>query len=187
MFKIVVPCMSTLRYTLTRARWSGLLACHSLNRAKRGKMGGGHHHHEPPVVEPPYAKLLANKSGLCPPDFHYARGEKLVYILLSNRLIGVGSVFVLSTSWRVHGCEIHAEVWYPHGGFYPDPKGWRTSLGLAFGWVFSRQIYSVDYARTKLHINIKLMFILQGGCRSLLCHVPVFDPARGKTRIYSKF
>ena len=38
-------------------------------------MGGDHHHHQPAVPEPPYAKLLANKSALCPPDFHYNRGE----------------------------------------------------------------------------------------------------------------
>ncbi|KAG1680101.1 hypothetical protein FOA52_000214 [Chlamydomonas sp. UWO 241] len=64
-------------------------------------MGGGHHGHAPsgpPVAEPPYAKLLANKSGLCPPDFHYSR-----------------------------------EIWYPHGGFFPDPKGWRTNLGVVLG------------------------------------------------------
>mmetsp|Transcript_17838 Transcript_17838/g.38381 ORF Transcript_17838/g.38381 Transcript_17838/m.38381 type:complete len:123 (-) Transcript_17838:504-872(-) len=59
-------------------------------------MGGGHHHHAPAVPEGPHAKLLANKSGLCPPDFHYTR-----------------------------------ETWYPHGGFYVDPKGWRKNLGLA--------------------------------------------------------
>ena len=29
----------------------------------------------PARPEPPYGKLLANKSGLCPPDFHYVRGE----------------------------------------------------------------------------------------------------------------
>lgn len=64
-------------------------------------MGGGHHdhgHHGPTLPQPPYTKFLANKSGLCPPDFHYAR-----------------------------------EIWYPHGGFYPDPKGWRTSLALTIG------------------------------------------------------
>ena len=41
------------------------------------RMGGGHdhHHHGPKVAEPPYSKLLAPKSGLCPPDFHYSRGK----------------------------------------------------------------------------------------------------------------
>ncbi|GAX85891.1 hypothetical protein CEUSTIGMA_g13307.t1 [Chlamydomonas eustigma] len=61
-------------------------------------MGGGHHDHGPIIPEPPYAKLLANKSELCPHDFHYSR-----------------------------------EIWYPHGGFYPDPKGWRGNLALAIG------------------------------------------------------
>lgn len=27
---------------------------------------------------------------------------------------------------------LSAEVWYPHGGFYPDPKGWRGNLALTF-------------------------------------------------------
>lgn len=36
-------------------------------------MGGGHH---PVVPEPPYAKLLANKSALCPPEFFYNRGKR---------------------------------------------------------------------------------------------------------------
>ncbi|GIL45936.1 hypothetical protein Vafri_3049 [Volvox africanus] len=61
-------------------------------------MGGGHHHHPPAVPEPSYAKLLAPKSGLCPPDFFYNR-----------------------------------EIWYPHGGFYCDPKAWRRNTVLTFG------------------------------------------------------
>lgn len=45
-------------------------------------MGGGHHHHQPAVPEPPYAKLLANRSGLCPPDFHYNRGALNISLVL---------------------------------------------------------------------------------------------------------
>ncbi|KAF5826412.1 hypothetical protein DUNSADRAFT_3235 [Dunaliella salina] len=52
----------------------------------------------PSGPEPAYMKILAPKSGLCPPDFHYAR-----------------------------------EVWYPHGGFYPDPKHWRRNTLLTLG------------------------------------------------------
>lgn len=59
-------------------------------------MGGGHHH--PVVPEPPYAKLLANKSALCPPEFFYNR-----------------------------------EIWYIHGGFFCDPKGWRQNTLMALG------------------------------------------------------
>lgn len=62
-------------------------------------MGGGHHH-APAAPEPSYAKHLAQKSALCPPDFHYNR-----------------------------------EIWYPHGGFYCDPKGWRKNTVFALGAV----------------------------------------------------
>mmetsp|Transcript_20867 Transcript_20867/g.62384 ORF Transcript_20867/g.62384 Transcript_20867/m.62384 type:complete len:122 (-) Transcript_20867:2143-2508(-) len=61
-------------------------------------MGGGGAPSGPQFPEAPYAKLLANKSALCPPDFHYSR-----------------------------------EIWYPHGGFFPDPKGWRGSLMVSLG------------------------------------------------------
>ncbi|PNW70571.1 hypothetical protein CHLRE_17g725400v5 [Chlamydomonas reinhardtii] len=62
-------------------------------------MGGGHHH-APAGPEPSWAKQLAPKSGLCPPEFHYNR-----------------------------------EIWYPHGGFYCDPKGWRKNTLLTLGGI----------------------------------------------------
>lgn len=28
---------------------------------------------------------------------------------------------------------LHTEIWYPHGGFYCDPKGWRKNTLLTLG------------------------------------------------------
>ena len=95
---------------------------------------GGHHdaHHRPAVPEPPYAKLLAPKSGLCPPDFHYARGTLLACLCL---LISTSGDLHRASPNNIYSLLARAEVWYPHGGFYPDPKGWRGNLALAMGWV----------------------------------------------------
>jgi hypothetical protein len=43
------------------------------------------------------------------------------------------------------GCS-RAEVWYPHGGFYPDPKGWRSNLVLAFGCAHGAERARVAWA-----------------------------------------
>ena len=119
-------------------------------------MGGGghhdHHHHAPSL---PHTRILANKSGLCPPDFHYARGASIsiekrrrtslhlergiasarnhARIAVTCRLYCAMRLMVAKTLTQL-SCWI-AEVWYPHGGFYPDPKGWRGNLALAFGCV----------------------------------------------------
>lgn len=90
-----------------------------------GGGGHGHHHHVP---EPEYMKHLAPKSGLCPPEFHYTRGMSAKAIRGSwasmNDHLCAGDADE-STVLLV----IFAEVWYPHGGFFPGASG----LGVCRG------------------------------------------------------
>lgn len=100
-------------------------------------MGGDHapveHGHTKPHVTikaPWYEPLLANKSKLCPPDFHYNRGKSVVMFAVK---IGGNSVPVtpstVSDMCTAAMCTV-AEIWYPHGGFYSDPIGWRQNTAI---------------------------------------------------------
>ncbi|GFH10678.1 predicted protein [Haematococcus lacustris] len=78
-------------------------------------MGGGGHH--PPVPEPSYAKLLANKSGLCPPDFHYPKDPKHWRRNTAVVVGGLMLVFYSAFRWSNEN-EVR----------YRAPKGWIPSL-----------------------------------------------------------
>ncbi len=66
-----------------------------------------------------------------------------------SRALQAGTAWLEPAAHQARQCPdlVHAEVWSPSGGWWPDPKGWRRNTAIAVGYVQCRSsaLESLDH------------------------------------------